>query len=454
MSLLQKFVLGSVPLTLLLVLFEGQHIARRIEEGVVQRTAGIAAVYFESMLAHRLEEFTLHGALTPQTYHMLDEVFVRGPLAQRVVRFKLWSPDGRIRYSSDPSQIGLQFPMHDHHAIALSGQIVAAITDLDGPDNARERAVWSRLLEIYLPLNVPGSGTVGAVAEFYHEVDSLQTEIAEATRQAWITLALGALLVYALLYAVVLRANQTIVSQRSELDQRVRQLEGLLAENCAMRERLQQAGLRSTALAELSLRRVAADLHDGPAQNLAYVLLRLEELPVDSALAQRLRNILDKALRQVRGIAVELAAPAMAALSLRDAIEQAVEDGSHFGRDAVECHVPETLPDAALAIRVAAYRVVREAVTNALRHAPGRRPRVRAAVDGNQLIVEVADDGPGFDTQAPVSEGHLGLALLRERVQLIGGEFAIDSAPGRGTVVRAILPLLAHSETHGENSGG
>jgi signal transduction histidine kinase len=68
-------------------------------------------------------------------------------------------------------------------------------------------------------------------------------------------------------------------------------------------------------------------------------------------------------------------------------------------------------------------------------------------VDG-QLVVEVTDSGRGFDPQAVVADGHLGLAGMRERIEVLGGTFSVRSAPGKGTVVRAALPLAPLVEDH------
>ena len=65
------------------------------------------------------------------------------------------------------------------------------------------------------------------------------------------------------------------------------------------------------------------------------------------------------------------------------------------------------------------------------------------------VSVEVSDDGPGFDPNALKPDGHFGLDWMRERVELLGGEFEVRSAPGRGAVVRASLPLTQLEPEHG-----
>jgi signal transduction histidine kinase len=103
-------------------------------------------------------------------------------------------------------------------------------------------------------------------------------------------------------------------------------------------------------------------------------------------------------------------------------------------------------PRAPLAVKIAVVRTVQEALSNATRHAGGADVSVHAWGQGAHLYVEVTDRGPGFElSKAPnVDAGHLGLAGMRERAELLGGSFALRTAPGAGTTVRAYWPLLEH----------
>jgi signal transduction histidine kinase len=95
-----------------------------------------------------------------------------------------------------------------------------------------------------------------------------------------------------------------------------------------------------------------------------------------------------------------------------------------------------------VATKIALYRIVQEALNNAWRHAPEARAEVTVAGANGQLLVEVADEGVGFDpAQSLQSDDHLGLVAMRERAESLGGEFRIESAPDRGTRVSVTLPL-------------
>jgi signal transduction histidine kinase len=453
-SLVHQFLLGSLLTLVVVVAAVGSHVSDSVESGIVQRTAHLTAVYFQSILAQRLEQTDAAGHLDEGTKQLLSDIFVHGPLAKHVVRFKLWSPDGHIRYSSDPAQVGKRFALHDHHAFALTGQLAAAITSLDGPDNGPERVQWARLIEIYVPVFKAGTRQVIAVAEFYHEVDSVQAEISREQRLNWASLVLGAALLYALLCLVVLGGSRTIDRQRVELARQVFQLEQVLEENKQVHRRLQQAGADATALSESALRRVAADLHDGPVQELALLLLQVE--PPDTRAAPQtveaglntavLHEGLQRAMTQMRHIACGLAAPAVAHLPLAEVLRRAAMDLPHHGLPQPRMDIADALHGASEAVKLTAYRAVQEALANVYKHAPGQTPVLRACQALNEARIEVSDQGPGFDPARPVPEGHLGLAFLEERVTLVGGRVELATAPGAGTRLTVWLPLTEPGE--------
>lgn len=446
-SLARQFLLASAVVLMLGVAATGTWVANQIEASVVNRTARMAAVYFESIVAGHLDELLTQGALGEGSRRMLDEIFVDGPLAQKVVRFKLWTPDGRIHYSSDHGQEQHVYALHDHHAYALAGQMHAAISDLDGPDNASERARWTRLIEIYVPLRLRGQTEVRAVAEFYHSMDNIESDIRQAQGQSWVAITLGALLLFSGLYALVHRASRTISGQQSDLQAQLTRLHGLLDDNRSMNQRLQQAGAQTASMSELSLRRIAADLHDGPAQDLAFALLTLDDPPTAPTAhttpesAQRLRNTLQRAMTAIRDIAGGLIVPGMEKMTLAEVVQRAASDATAKAGVAFDLDLAGAACDAPEAVKITAYRVVQEALSNNLRHAAGHPARVRAEVQGHDLLLDVADKGPGFDAAAQAQAGHLGLAFLRERVLLLGGAIDITAAPGAGTQLKARLPL-------------
>jgi PAS domain S-box-containing protein len=189
--------------------------------------------------------------------------------------------------------------------------------------------------------------------------------------------------------------------------------------------------------------RIARDLHDHVGQLLTGLNLGLSaviEKPDKQKLTD-LKALASTILEDVRRISRDLRPALLDELGLAAAIKrfarELVPEGSSMTVD-VLVRVPETLErDTATVI----YRVTQEALTNVVRHAKARHASVVVTTsdDAVQLIVE--DDGMGFDPSAVAVSEHIGLSSMRERVELLGGTFAAESLPEKGTIISAKLPL-------------
>ena len=96
---------------------------------------------------------------------------------------------------------------------------------------------------------------------------------------------------------------------------------------------------------------------------------------------------------------------------------------------------------------LALYRIVQEAVTNAVRHARVNEAAVTLRAAGEAVMAEIRDEGCGFEY-----DGHVGLTSMRERAAMVGGDLSVDTAPGKGTTVRVTVPIMA-SGPAGEEKG-
>ena len=192
-------------------------------------------------------------------------------------------------------------------------------------------------------------------------------------------------------------------------------------------------------------RRLRRDLHDGVGPVLAGQVLRLEtarEL-VDQD-ADRAGQLLDRAvtealtaLDEVRRVVDGLRPPTLDDDGLVVALHNRVRQLS----DTIVLATPATLPRMRAAVEVAAYHIVSEAVSNAVRHAPGACCRVGVGVDGDSLVIEVEDDGPGLTGPMGGARTGAGLGTMRERAAEIGGSCHVGPGPAGGTRVVARLPL-------------
>jgi signal transduction histidine kinase len=183
-------------------------------------------------------------------------------------------------------------------------------------------------------------------------------------------------------------------------------------------------------------RRVARELHDGLAQELAY--LAVESKRVGAArLEDAARRALDEARAAVNALTLGGDEPFPAALA------SAAEDVTERSGARLEVDLPAEPVDLPLEARQALVRVVREAVANATRHGHAETVRLTVEQVGRpaQLRVRVADDGAGFDVSGALAARRgFGLQSIRERVEGLGGSVRITSAAGAGTQVEVVVP--------------
>ena len=468
MKLLARFSLvrlllaqgGVILLAGMLII--GTWISMELESGHINQVGSLTSLYMESFVSPHVQSLPGNGQAIDVDRIALDGLLSGTPLGRQVVSFKLWAPDGRILYSTDSVLIGRKFEVKPALAAAFAGKVHSQITDLSDPDNEFERGRWSRLIETYAPLRARNTGTIIAVSEFYQTTESAEQVVLAARLRSWLMVSTATLLIFLLLAALVKRASNTIVTQQTELHEKVTELTALLAQIEQLHERARRAAARTTALNERFLHRIAADLHDGPAQGLALALMRMESLAnvynsraasVGNGLGvgdefRTLLSALQFALEDLRAIAGGLHLPEIDQLSLAETARRAVRDYERKTGMVVPLSVADVPDKAPLPVKITLFRVLQESLANGFRHGGGSEQRVELTRSDGQLVVEVTDSGKGFDPQSVAQEGHLGLAVMRERIEILGGTFSVRSAPGKGTVVRAALPLAPLAEDH------
>ena len=199
---------------------------------------------------------------------------------------------------------------------------------------------------------------------------------------------------------------------------------------------------------EQERRRIAADIHDDSIQVMSAVDMRLQMLerqvdaPEAVAAVAEIKDTVQLAIDRLRHLLFELRPPVLDREGLAPALEIYLERmGSEtgIGVEVVDQMQAEPPSD----VRAIAFRIAQEALTNIRKHANASRVAVSLSGSESGLTVRVADDGVGFDrARSEVAEpGHLGLSTMRERAELAGGSFVIDTAPGSGTTVEFRLPF-------------
>lgn len=207
---------------------------------------------------------------------------------------------------------------------------------------------------------------------------------------------------------------------------------------------------QSRELAVLEERtRLARDLHDSVTQSL-YSLVLLTEgwrrlLSAGSGSQTedylgRIGEIAQQALREMRLLIHELRPPVLEQEGLVGALRKRLDAVEK--RVGIEARVVmDDLVELPASLEEGLYWITQEALNNALKHAAAKKEIVRICVEGKMLVLEIADDGQGFDLEAAKHKGGMGLVIMRERAREMGGTLTIQSAPGQGTVVKVSVPV-------------
>jgi signal transduction histidine kinase len=211
---------------------------------------------------------------------------------------------------------------------------------------------------------------------------------------------------------------------------------------------------KTVQAAEQERMHVATELHDGPIQRLAVLSYDLERAkqrmlgnPAAVARVEHAQAALSSEVHGLRELMASLRPPTLDQVGLEAALRDHV--GAFARRSGVDCRVTVKLDDRLDGeLETVVYRVAQEALTNVARHAGAGHLWLDLAGAGDQVDLEIRDDGVGFEPQASsalVSDGHFGLVAMQERVEMAGGRFQVDARPGAGVTLRAMFRVPASS---------
>ena len=225
------------------------------------------------------------------------------------------------------------------------------------------------------------------------------------------------------------------------------------------REQMRILAARLQAVREEERTNLAREMHDVLAQELTRLkidLVWLENRLVTSAhgtipgaLAARvaeMTQVTDTAIQCVQQIATGLRPAVLDSLGLCAAVEWQAKDCEARSEIACRVSVPVQEPPVSREVATATFRILQESLTNVLRHAYATRVDVSLRQKGDQLVLQVSDNGCGIRPKALSNPMSIGLAGMRERALLLGGELEVQSQPGSGTKIHMRLPLLPAGE--------
>jgi two-component system NarL family sensor kinase len=352
----------------------------------------------------------------------LDRRVLDKLLVEDVRRIKIWDADGTILYSDKTALIGSTYPLGDDELEILEGGGTdAEISDVDRPENRFERDLGG-LLEVYTRIVSPEG--VPLLFEAYFSSAEIEVQRGEVLDR-FLPITLGALSVL----VVVTTPLMLLLTRR-------------VARSGQERERLLQAAVHASDAERL---RIARDLHDGVVQDLAGSSFALSTISSRAGVAAPLADELEQvsrslrtSMRALRSLLVEIYPPDLhtegLAAALTDLVAPVAATGTHVDLDV-------SGDDGASQTAVAlTWRVAQESVRNVARHARATRMSATVRREGDHLLLEVVDDGTGFDPDAAQPAGHLGLRGLDSLVRDSGGTLVVTSAAGAGTTVHLEVP--------------
>jgi signal transduction histidine kinase len=411
---------------LILVALVGVAASRKLAEAeAVNDAAKTANLMADAVAQPALRDTLLTG--DPAAVKAMDEVVRGRVLGPSIVRVKIWDPTGRILYSDAPALIGQRFPLGEEERDVLAHpQTRAEVSDLTAPENRLERD-RGKLLEVYRPIWTPSGKPV--LFEIYAPYD----EVTARTGQLWrgfagVTLTSLLLLVVLLMPILWRLLNQL---QRSQ----------------AQREALLQ---RAVDASTEERRRIAGALHDGVVQDLAgasFAVAGGAERALSlgqPGLADELRlasGAVRSSIGGLRTLLLDIYPPSLASAGLTAALTDLASTLQSRGTAVTLDLAPETGLDQAGERLV--FRVARECLNNIAKHAAAANVRIRLEQAEGHTVMEITDDGVGFDAAEKLAhppEGHFGLRVLGDIVADAGCELLLSSAPGAGTRWQLRIP--------------
>ena len=401
---------------------------------VAEREAVTDAAHTTDLIARQVVQPAVTDGLisgSPAALKAIDRVVRQQVLSSSIVRVKLWTATGRIVYSDEPRLIGKTFPLGSEERASLARPVVhAEVSDLQRPENRYERG-RGKLLEVYRPVWTPSGQPL------LFETYSPYRQVTQRTGELWrgfagITIS-SLLLLVVLLLPILWRLLNRITRAQSQ------------------REVLLQ---RAVDASEEERQRIAGTLHDGPVQELAATSFTVAGAAAKAAdsgqpeLAEMLTaaaGAVRASIQGLRSLLVDIYPPSLTSAGLVPALTDLTEV---LAARNIATHL-SLAEDAAARLPAAqqqlVFRITRECLRNAARHAAASNVEVRLFRHGHSTVLEINDDGAGFDPALAIDnpeDGHFGLRILTDLAVNAGADLLLATALGAGCRWRLEVPDL------------
>jgi len=219
------------------------------------------------------------------------------------------------------------------------------------------------------------------------------------------------------------------------------------------RKKKNEMAMKVIQAQEEERKRVAREIHDGPAQSLANLNFRFELVSrmIDKDLEQAraeindLKEIVNSSVSEVRKIIYDLRPMSLDDLGIVPTLKRYIDKFSRETEFTVDFKINGEQKSLDDYYQITIFRLIQEALNNIKNHAEAVRGEVLLEFKSNYISIIIKDDGKGFLLE-DIDDGKFGLISMRERCEMLDGELIVDSSPGAGTVIEAVLPLKSIKE--------
>lgn len=449
LSLERRFLIAATLSVGLSMLTLGYWVEKQVRSGWLHGMAETGAVYLEAILAPHLQVLATSAELPEAERTAIAALIADTRLSGRVAMIKIWNTKGELLFSTGRSDSRETLPSSLLQRVK-NGHVSV---DVEFDDKGDHSPVPASLLEIYAPMYKRGTRDIIAIGEFYEFSRALEAEIVRVKYATWFLIINVALIISVLLFVTVKRASRIITTQQRLLESNLERAAALAKRNNSLRRSADRARLKAAVLNENYLARIGADLHDGPIQMLSLLMLKLPDpsAPDTRPLAvqrSELESLIQMTLNDLRNLSGGLVLPELKHLSFAETIELVITRHEQQTGTMVRREIGAMPVQASEAVKVCAYRITQEALTNAYKHAGGANQFVQVDAEHNMVTLTISDSGgPPAPRAALAQTASLGVRGMEARVQALRGTLSISRNPSGGTEVVAQIPIRPQAES-------
>nr|WP_248306344.1 histidine kinase [Devosia oryzisoli] len=442
-NLTVQFVISACVVMIAATIPTGLLIGDLAEKNALYHRAAATALFMDNVVAPYLQS-PAGGAYSASELEQIDVVLNKPSLMDRIPHFEVWQRDGTILYSRSRPLVGVTFPLPAPAARAFEGEVEVSIADL-GAGEHQSRGFKTRYLEIYAPLHELGTGRILAVMELHEDVEVFAATAHQVRMKTWLVVLAAMAALFGCMFLIVRRGARTIDLQTAELSRQLETTHRLAERNAELHGKAVESAKLRVQLHENLLRSFGADLHDGPAQLLAYASLKVEsarrarnKVTRDAQLAD-LEVKLREAQDDIRDMASGLVLPEIDQLSLDTVVEEALSFSERRFGVSAQLVMENLKVSCSRDHKMCLYRFLQEGLNNVWNHGTSEATFVTVELREHNLFATVRNRVAAADRARRARRG-LGVTALKVRAESLGGSVSL-AISHHVAELRLVLPL-------------